>query len=69
VEVQDENGQALPGLGLNDMELLFGDELDAVVKWRRGSDLGALVGTPVRLRFVLKDTDLFALRFGDAVRE
>ena len=69
VEMQDEDGQAIAGLGLNDMELLFGDELDAVVKWRGGSDLGRLVGKPVRLRFVLKDADLFALRFGSAARE
>ena len=27
------------------------------------SDLGALAGTPIRLRFVMKDADLFSLRF------
>ena len=69
VEVQDDNGQAIPDLGLDDMDLLFGDELDAAVTWRGRSDLGRLAGKPVRLRFVLKDADLFALRFGDAVEE
>ena len=64
VEVQDGSGRAVAGLGLDNMEPLFGDELDAAVKWR-GGDLGALAGKPVRLRFVLKDADLFALRFGD----
>ncbi len=30
------------------------------------SDLSRLNGTPVRLRFVLKDADLFSIRFGDS---
>jgi hypothetical protein len=45
---------------------LFGDELDAVVKWKSGDDVSALASGPVRLRFVLKDADLFALRFAQA---
>jgi hypothetical protein len=40
---------------------LYGDELDAAVSWK-GGELATLAGQPVRLRFVLKDADLFALR-------
>ena len=29
-----------------------------------GEDIGALAGAPVRLRIVLHDADLYALRFG-----
>ena len=65
VEVQDENGQAIPGFGLNDMTPLFGDELDAAITWGDSGDLSRLAGRPVRLRFVLKDADVFALRFAD----
>ncbi|MBM4003795.1 MAG: hypothetical protein FJ295_10980 [Planctomycetes bacterium] len=65
VEVQDENGQAIPGFGLNEMTPLFGDELDAAIKWGDSGDLSRLIGRPVRLRFVLKDADLFSLRFAD----
>jgi hypothetical protein len=42
---------------------MFGDELDAVVRWNSGDDISSLAGKPVRLRFVIKDADLFALRF------
>ena len=63
VEIQDEQGKPLPGFTLADMDLLFGDELDAVVKWKSRNDLSGLMGKPVRLRFVLKDADLFSLRF------
>ena len=69
VEMQGEGGQPIPGLGLDDMEPLFGDELDGVVRWRGGGDLGHLAGRPVRLRFAMKDANLFALRFGDAGKE
>jgi len=63
VEVQDEQGHPLAGLALADMTPWFGDELDAAIAWRDGGDLSRLAGKPVRLRFVLKDADLFALRF------
>jgi hypothetical protein len=33
--------------------------------WTHGSDLCALAGRPVRLRFAFNDADLFSLRFAD----
>ena len=59
----DEAGDALPGFTLGDSEVLFGNELAHVVKWRGGSDVSALAGRTVRLRVNLKDADLFSLRF------
>ena len=66
VEVRDADGEPVKGYALSDMAPLYGDELDAVVGWKTGSDLSGLIGKPVRLRFVLKDADLFALRTGDS---
>ena len=63
VEVQDEGGYAVPGFGLEDCHDLFGDDLERVVSWRGDGDLAALAGKPVRLRFELRDADLYALRF------
>ncbi|MDZ4286852.1 MAG: kelch repeat-containing protein, partial [Prosthecobacter sp.] len=63
VEIQDEDGKPLPGFTLADMPELYGDELEAPVTWKAGSDLSALKGKTVRLRFIMKDADLFALRF------
>ncbi len=37
--------------------------IEEVVKWKTGSDVSALAGQTVRLRFVMKDADLYALRF------
>jgi hypothetical protein len=63
VEIQDASGQPLPGFALADMPPLYGDELDATVAWKSSADVSALAGKPVRLRFVLKDADVFAMRF------
>jgi hypothetical protein len=34
-----------------------------VVTWKSGSSVAALSGKPVRLRFVMKDADLYSIRF------
>ncbi|MHC4179467.1 MAG: hypothetical protein ACYSWU_18300, partial [Planctomycetota bacterium] len=63
VEVQDAAGRPIPGFALADSTEIFGDELARAVTWKGGSDVAKLAGKPIRLRFVLKDADLYALRF------
>ena len=62
-ELQDAQGVPLPGFTLDDSELMYGDSLEQPMLWKNNPDLGKWAGTPVRLRFVLKDADLFSLRF------
>ena len=64
VEMQDADGYALPGFGVDDFPEKFGDEIDGSVSWDGGGDVSALAGRPVRLRFVLKDADVYAFKFG-----
>lgn len=63
VEIQDAAGQPIPGHALTDCPEIVGDEIERTVSWKRGTDLSRLAGQPVRLRFVMKDADLYALRF------
>ncbi len=63
VEIQQENGQPIPGFSLSDSNEMFADVIDGTVHWSRGSDLSRLEGKPVRLRFVLKDADLYSFKF------
>ena len=63
VEIQDAEGHSQPGFTLDACSEIFGDEIDGTVKWEGGGDMRSLVGQPVRLRFALKDADLFAFRF------
>jgi hypothetical protein len=65
VEIQDVNGQPLPGFALEDCPPIFGDTIERPVTWAQGQDVSALAGRAVRLRFELKDADLFAFQFKD----
>lgn len=63
VEIQDAEGQPLPGFALADCRNLVGDAIEQVVTWKKGRDVSSLTSKPVRLRFVMTDADLYALRF------
>ena len=63
MELQDADGKPLPGFTLADAREEVGDEIERVVRWQNGSDVSGLAGKPVRLRFVMKDADLYSLRF------
>lgn len=63
VEIQTPAGEPLDGYQATDCHLLFGDSLERVVEWQRGSDLSALSGVPLRLRILIKGADLYALQF------
>jgi hypothetical protein len=63
VEIQDASGKPLPGFTLDRCPALIGDEIERVVAWKDGADVGKLAGQVIRLRFAMKDADLFSLRF------
>ena len=63
VEIQDAEGEPIPGFRLADCPEIIGDKIEQVVRWAEGSDLSRLEGRVVRLRFVMKDADLFSIRF------
>lgn len=63
VEIQNERGQPIPGFALEDCPAYFGDSVSRVVQWDPDVDLSAIAGQTVRIRFDLKDADLYAFRF------
>jgi hypothetical protein len=63
VEIQDPHSNPIPGFTLADCDEQFGDELDRVVSWKRGPGVSELSGKTVRLRFELKDADLYSFQF------
>ena len=63
VEIQDKAGNPIPGFTLEDSSPLFGDSLERTVTWAKGSDLTSLSGKVVRLRFKIKDADLYSFQF------
>ncbi len=63
VEIQNPDGSPVPGFTLEDAIEQIGDSLNRVTRWKQGTDVSALAGKPVRLRFVMQDADLYALKF------
>jgi len=63
VEIQDGAGKPVSGFALGDCAEIYGDSLDRTVSWKGGSDVSRLAGKPVRLRFEVKDADLYSFRF------
>ena len=64
VEIQDADGHPMKGFALTDSPAAYGDEIERTITWNSGLDVNSLAGKPVKLRFVLRDADLFAFRFG-----
>ena len=63
VELLDGEGRVIPGFSLAECEELVGDGIEMTVSWKGERPLEALSGTPVRLRFVLREGDLYSFRF------
>jgi len=63
VELQEAEGRPIPGYTLDDCHEIFGDSLERAVAWKGGEDVSALSGKPIRLRFVIKEADLYRFRF------
>ena len=76
LEIQDVHGKPLPGFALEDSPLIWGDKIKHTVCWDRQCALFTtrprktpkpmlrrISKMPIRLRFVMKDADLYSLRF------
>jgi len=63
VEIMDKDGKPTPGFTIEECPEIFGDEIEKVVEWKSGSDVSKLKGQVVRLRFAIKDADLYSIRF------
>ena len=63
VELQDETGAPVKGLGMKDCPRIIGDRTGKIVRWDPAADLSHWAGRPVRLRMRLRDAHLYAFRF------
>ena len=64
VEILDKAGQPIPGYELDKSPVLTGNWIEKKVRWAEDKSAAPLAGREVILRFVMKDADLYALRFG-----
>jgi len=63
VEIQDAAGKSIPGYSLDEARELIGNYIEHPASWKHGTDVSVLAGRRVRLHFIMKDADLYSLRF------
>ena len=63
VEIQDENGNPLPGYSMTESDELFGDNVAQTITWQDKSDVANVAGRAIRLKFHLADGDLYSFQF------
>ena len=63
VELQEPNGKPIPGYSLSDCNIIIGDQIAHPVSWNGRTELSGLAGQPLRVRFELKDADVYAMQF------
>ena len=65
--ILDRDGQPLDGFELEQCVEIYGDEIARTAIWENGgANLAKLKGQTVRLRFMMKDADLFSVQFREA---
>jgi hypothetical protein len=64
IEVLSDEGRPIEGFTLSQCDAIFGDQISRTVTWGGNADVSRISGKPIKLRFVLKDADLYSFRFG-----
>lgn len=63
LEILDETMRPVKGFELTDADELNGNDLRMKVTWNNSTNVESLAGKAVRLRFVMRDTRLYAFQF------
>jgi len=63
VELQDENGKAIPGFAASNCQPLTGDSIEQTVSWKTSDSVAKLSGKTIRIRFVIQNGDVYSIRF------
>ncbi|MCL2304887.1 MAG: hypothetical protein FWC43_06040 [Planctomycetaceae bacterium] len=63
VQLEQSDGTPYPGFSLDDCKEIIGDEIARDVSWQGGTDVSSLAGKIVQIRIVMKDADLYSLKF------
>lgn len=68
VAITDTEGRSLEGFTIADCDKILTNDVDHVVTWKGKSNVSALAGKPVRLRFEMRSTKLYAFQFQPAAK-
>ncbi|MGB3120103.1 MAG: hypothetical protein WBE58_14880, partial [Verrucomicrobiales bacterium] len=62
VGFEDSDGNPISGFSLDDCQMQIGNEIDRKVSWKSGTDISAVAGKTLRLRFSMQDADLYSFQ-------
>src|SRR5690606_37001607 len=62
VEILDEQQRPIPGYSFSEAQEIIGNETARIVLWKSQKNVSELVGKPIRLKFYLKDADLYSFK-------
>ncbi|MDF1753178.1 MAG: hypothetical protein P1U89_10420 [Verrucomicrobiales bacterium] len=67
IEIIDaETNTPFPDFSAEDCSEIFGDDISRIVRWGKDqTDVSHLAGKPVKLRFVMNESDLYSIQFLD----
>jgi hypothetical protein len=63
IEIQSSEGEPLTGFRLENCDPIYGDSINRIVRWNNESEIGELAGKSIKLRIVMKDADIYSLKF------
>ncbi len=63
VELQDENGQPIPGFSESEAVSVDRNGVAQEVWWHNGPDVSSLAGRPIKMRIRMRSAKLFAFQF------
>ncbi|MBN2591902.1 MAG: hypothetical protein JXA81_00235 [Sedimentisphaerales bacterium] len=63
VEIQDADSKPITGYSIKDAKELIGNYIEHPSAWENGTDVSLLSGRPIRLKFAMKDANLYSLQF------
>lgn len=63
LEILDKDGHPIPGFSKEECEWIVGNSVRHIVKWQGKKELKSLNGEVVRLRFLMRDCELYAFQF------
>ena len=63
IELLDERDDVIPGYSKEDCDSIVGDEISRGVTWHGRGDLSSIEGQIVKMKFYLKDADVFSFRY------
>ncbi len=66
VELQDANGKPIDNFTGDNCDEIYGDSNDRVVTWKGNADISQFADQPIRLRFMMRDADLYSLQVAPA---